>query len=139
MENNILYLQKGNRTVIISCVGNKVIVVDSSLDDYLDNLCLQELTTLKGRVEAIKRKCHIRKNVPIYITSQVVLFPTSNKKSVDNIYVNSVFVKNIDSNHNLTNITFYDDTILTIDKPSHIIKLYYEKCLKIKKLINEYC
>ena len=139
MDKTILYLKKGNRSTIIYYINNEVEEKDILLERYLNNLCLDDLTTLKGRIDAIKEKYHIVKNVPIYIKDNLVLFPTSNKKQYSNIYLNSVYIKKIIPKEENTLIIFYDNQKLIIDKHYHKIKLSYEKCLKIINQNKNYC
>lgn len=139
MDKTILYLEKGNRSTIIHYINNEVNEIDILLERYLNNLCLNDLTTLSGRINAIKEKYHIVKNVPIYIKDDLVLFPTSNKKNYSNIYLNSVYIKRIIPQEEKTKIIFYDNQSLIIDKNYHTIKLSYEKCLKIINQIKNYC
>lgn len=139
MDKTILYLEKGNRSTIVHYINNEVEELEILLDRYLNNLCLDYLTTLSGRVNAIKEKYHIVKNVPIYISENLVLFPTSNKKHYSNIYLNSIYIKKIQPQEDKTTIIFYDNQSIQIDKNYHTIKLSYEKCLKIINQIKNYC
>ena len=72
MEKTILYIQKGNRSTIIHYINNEVEEKEILLEKYLNNICLEFLTTLSGRIEAIKEKYNIVKNVPIYIKDNLV-------------------------------------------------------------------
>ena len=94
MFDEILYITRGNRSTIIQ-YSNSIQEINVTLDNYLNSLCLKELTTFKGRLEAIKNNYHLIKNVPIYINSKIVLFTTNNIKSFDNIYINSIYINDI--------------------------------------------
>ena len=136
MEKTILYIQKGNRSTIIHYINNEVEEKEILLEKYLNNICLEFLTTLSGRIEAIKEKYNIVKNVPIYIKDNLVLFPTFSKNHISNIYLNSIYIKKILPYEDKTIIVFYDNQELIIDKHNHTIKLSYEKCLKLINKIN---
>lgn len=139
MERSILYIEKGNRSTIVHYINDEWEELSVLPERYLDYLCLQQLTTLEGRVEATKKKYQIVKNVPIYIKEDLILFQTKSKKALDNIYINSMYIRKIQEEKNQTKVTFYDNQIIVVDKSYHAIKLNYEKCIKIKNQINQYC
>lgn len=138
MNRTILYIERGNRSTVIHYINNESEVVEVLPERYLNNLYLNELTTLKGRIEAIKTKYHVIKNTPIYIKENLVLFPTHNKKSINNIYVNSIYIKHIESSMDRSKVIFYDNQEILIDKDIHLLKNIYEKCLKVNNQINQY-
>ncbi len=135
MEKLILYIQRGNRSTQVHYMYNEFGEYDITLDNYLNNLCLKELTTLKGRMFAIKNNYHIIKNVPIYINPNLVFFSTNNIKAIDNIYINSIYIKSLEMVDNKCRIIFYDNQELIVNNQYHIIRNKYEKCIKIKNHI----
>ncbi len=139
MNKTILYIEKGNRSTIIHYINNQVEEVEITPIKYLNKLCLKEMTTLEGRIEAIKENFNIVKNVPIYISEELVLFSSTNKTRLDNKYINSIYIKYILDEKENTKIVFYDDQFVFVKNSYHIINNNYEKCLKIKKQINQYC
>ena len=136
MDKTILYIDKINGFTNIHFINGQVDEIKESPLKYLNNLCLKELTTLNGRLEAIKINFNIVKNVPIYITDNLVMFSTHNRYKSDNIYINSVYVKHILCEKDKTKIVFYDDQFVLLENKYNIINNNYEKCLKIKKQIN---
>lgn len=135
MNDDILYIKRGNRSTIIYCANGKLYEIPINIDNYFNNLCLNELTTLTGRMNAIKLKYHIIKNVPIYINKQLVFFPSNNTKSIDNIYINSIYIKFIENMDSKCRIIFFNNQELIVDNSYNIIKNKYEKCIKIKNQI----
>lgn len=138
MDSSILYIQKGNRSSIVHYVNHQVKETLVLPEEYLNNLCLKELTTLKGRIYAIKKNYHIIKNVPIYIKQDLVFFATNNVKTLDNIYINSVYVKSIEEIKEKCKIIFYDNQSILVNNSYQIIRRKYEKCIKIKNQICQY-
>ena len=138
MDKTILYLYKIKVFTNIHFINGQVDEIKESPLKYLNNLCLKELTTLNGRLEAIKINFNIVKNVPIYITENLVLFATHNKRNSQNKYINSIYVKNITNVDDAIRIEFYDGEFVLVKNSYHTIKNNYEKCLKIKKQINQY-
>lgn len=137
MEKSILYIEKLDNT-IVHYINKESESFSISILKYLDSLCLKNLTTLEGRLDAIKYNFNIVKNVPIYITENLVLFATHNKRNSQNKYINSIYVKSIEKVDSAIKIEFYDGEFVLVKNSYHIIKNNYEKCLKIKKQINQY-
>ncbi|MBQ8293101.1 MAG: competence protein ComK [Bacilli bacterium] len=132
MINNkeILYIKQGNRESIIYNLNQKIII-DKTLTNLLNEWCLEELTTLDGRMEAIKTKFHFKKFVPIYINKELMLMPTKGKKDIDNIYVNIVNILGVDKLDKKAVIRFRNQTKLIVDIEYQKLKKYYERSLKI--------
>ena len=139
MDDSILFIEKQGCSGRIHRLNKEVEFLDTSPMKYLNRLCLEKITTLEGRIQAIKQTCNIVQNVPIYIDDNLILFSINSFKSVDNIFINSVYIKYIEKQGIKTKIVFYDNECIVIKKPSHLMKSKYEKCMKIKKQINQYC
>lgn len=130
---DLLYLRKSNRATIIKSLDHDEIEVESLLNDLLEDICLKDLTTLKGRINAISKVYHIYKHIPIYLTKDIILITTSNKKQLDNIYINICNIIDMVKDNNSTIIIFRDGSYLVVDKPYHLIRKYYDQSLKINK------
>lgn len=126
--------KKANRSTIIKYKNQDEIVIDLLLETLLDLTLREDLTTLKGRLEATSKVYHIFKHVPIYLKENITLIQTNNKKEIDNIYINSYNIIEMVKDKKQTIIVFIDHSFLKIDKPYHLIKKYYDLSLKIQKL-----
>lgn len=134
IDKNILYLKKINQLTLIKNIGFDEIVLKDKFVDIINSCLLKDLTTLKGRLDATIKKYNIHKNVPIYITEDIILIQTHNKKENDNIYINVCNTIDIlKDNNNNTIIIFVDKSLLRVNKPYHLIKKYYDLSLKIGK------
>ena len=136
MLNNkdILYLKQGNRETIIYTIKEKIVIRDP-IEKVINKWCLDSLTTYQGRLDAIKQKYRLKKLVPIYIDKELMLFPIDNKQKLDNVYINSLNILEIDKLANQTKIVFKNKEYLIIDKKYQLINNYYQRCLKIYNLI----
>ena len=134
VNKDVLYLKKANRSTIIKYKNQDEIVIDLLLETLLDLTLREDLSTLKGRLEATSKVYHIFKHVPIYLKENITLIQTNNKKEIDNIYINSYNIIEMVKDKKQTIIVFIDHSFLKIDKPYHLIKKYYDLSLKIQKL-----
>jgi competence protein ComK len=102
-----------------------------------DEWCIDTLSTYKGRLDAIKKKYHLKKQVPIYINTDLMIFPIKNKKDIDNIYINALNILNIDADINgFTVIKFINNQQIEIEKEHKIIEKYFLKTMSIYQMIK---
>ena len=132
----ILYIKQGNRETIIYTTNN-IIHISKTIENVFDEWCIDTLSTYKGRLDAIKKKYHLKKQVPIYINTDLMIFPIKNKKDIDNIYINALNILNIDEDINgFTVIKFINNEILKIEKEHKIIEKYFLKTMSIYQMIK---
>ena len=63
INKDILYLKKSNRSTIIKYKNQSEIEVNKLIDELLNDYLLNDLTTLRGRLDAISRVYHIYKHI----------------------------------------------------------------------------
>lgn len=132
----ILYIKQGNRETIIYTTNN-IIHISKTIENVFDEWCIDTLSTYKGRLDAIKKKYHLKKQVPIYINTDLMIFPIKNKKDIDNIYINALNILNIDADINgFTVIKFINNELLKIEKEHKIIEKYFLKTMSIYQMIK---
>ncbi len=129
---DVFYLVKNNRSTNI-VYSNKEINIKQTINNILNHECLKTLSTLDGRINAIKQQYNIYKFIPIYLNENLILQPIYPKKHWRQIYINICNVKKIEEIKNGTKILFNKNIILVVETPYPRIKQYLEKCLKIKK------
>ena len=108
---DILYLKKGNRSTTIKLKNNQEILINNTLKEVLN----------------------IRKHIPIYLSENLVLIPTKNKKEIDNIYINCYSVIDMIKDEEKTKVIFSDFSELIVNQPIRLLTKYYDNGLKIKK------
>ena len=128
----IIYIQKSNRQTIIK-QKDKVDVINEGINEVLNKLCLTNMSTLSGRIDACRSLLHLNKFTPIYVNYDLILLPLFSSRYWNQIYVNSCMVKEIKAIGEKTEIIFYDGAILDIDSSIKRIKRLIEKSLKIRK------
>lgn len=99
----------------------------------MNNYCLKDLTTIEGRMKATSQVFNIRKHIPIYLSENLVLIPTKNKKEIDNIYINCYSVIDMIKDEEKTKVIFSDFSELIVNQPIRLLTKYYDNGLKIKK------
>ncbi len=109
----IKYIKQLNRQLEIH--SDQIEVLNTTLNNYLDNLLLDALTTLEARIKTTSKKYKYHKLVPIYISKSLILIPTCNKRKLDNIYINLESIKSVNGDISKTIIKFYDNEVLDIN------------------------
>ncbi|HOA78186.1 MAG: hypothetical protein WBL47_07050 [Bacilli bacterium] len=98
-----------------------------------NNLLLRELTTLKGRLDALKELFSFSYNVPVYINSGMIFFKVFGK---DKIWVNGANVLDIKNRGNQGIIIFKCGILLETGKNFRALKNAYNKILLITDYKN---
>ena len=131
INTDILYLRKFYDKTYIKKTDSCEFVINQDICELFDNYLLNQLTTLKGRLDAIKKVYHINKNIPVFLDNNLVFIQTFNKKQHENIYINVHRIIDMIKDKENTIIIFEDESKLLVEKPLHIIKKYYNNSLKI--------
>ena len=125
--NNINYIKTSYDKIII----NDETIINQSINNYLNYILLQQITTLEGRVDAIKKIYGFKKLVPIYINKNNILFPVYNLKEYENIYINACSVIGVYKRDSKTVIEFVGFKKLIINKSIKQILKNFERALSI--------
>jgi competence transcription factor ComK len=131
LDVEVLYLLKDSYSTNIVKIREEIIVNDT-INFIINQTCLKFLTTIEGRIEAIKQVYKISKFVPIYITDGLILQPIYSNKSWKQIYINISNIKKVNKVNDHTVITFINEKTIYLDISYERMKRYLKKCLKIK-------
>lgn len=131
INTDILYLRKFYSKTYIKKINSSEFVVNIDIYELFDNYLLKQLTTLKGRLDAVSKVYHINKNIPVFLDNNLVFIQIFNKKQHNNIYINVYKIIDMIKDKENTVIIFEDGSKLFVEKPLHIIKKYYNNSLKI--------
>lgn len=127
----LYYIEKDKHTIIVTTT--KKFKINISFKKVINKLCLDNLSTLEGRMEAVKEKFAFKYNIPIYINNDIILMKVKLKH---NYWINICSIKEIYKNSNKTDILFTEGIILSIDKKYELVKLIYNKTKVITDFIK---
>ena len=132
LDVEILYIiTNSNSTNIVKI--REDIIVNESINEILNRECLEFLTTLEGRIKAIKQVYKISKFVPIYISNELILQPVYSNKHWQQIYINICNIKKVIKVNDHTVITFINEKTIKLNVSYERMKRYLKKCFKIKE------
>lgn len=98
------------------------IIKDISMQRYLNILCLRVLTTLEGRIKALRHWTNYQRNLPLYIDKQHCFIHTEYLHSPNNLCINVTKILALKKAKNHTIIIFEDATQLRVEKDYQKIK-----------------
>ena len=127
MNKNTLYFYQYDKELLEINIDYRKIHRLTSIQLF-NNLLLKEMTTLKGRLEAIKLIFSFSYNVPIYINQDMVFFKVFGK---DKIWVNGTNIAEIKNKNNKGIIIFKCGKLLETTKNYRTLKNIYNKVLDI--------
>ncbi len=95
---------------------------------YINNLCINNISTYEGRKQAAKKMLKRNKLVPIYINKNIILFPTSSIRILDMYFINYLKIINVYEQGKTSIIYFTDGTSLTVSIPKKNIVSMMKLC-----------
>ncbi|XMB86953.1 competence protein ComK [Mycoplasmatota bacterium WC44] len=101
------------------------VILDISTNKFINDLCIQGLSTYKGRIDAVKIKYGFKSLVPIYVSEDCLLFPTVSPRNYECIWINYFKIKHIKKNQ----IIMKDNN--KIDIRDKLISKQLKKCEEI--------
>lgn len=133
LNNYILYLEEDKNNTKIVYSNNLLEIYYCKVKTIFNKICLDDLTTIDGRIKAIKEIYGYKRNVPIYLNKDIVLFKVKDIQTNSTQYINSIYIKTITKEGNTCKINFMDDTFFFVCLPYEYVYKQYEKTLEIKK------
>lgn len=131
LDVEVLYITNDSDSTNIVKIRNELIV-NETINKIINQTCLKFLTTLDGRIEAIKQVYKISKFVPIYINEGLILQPIYSIKSWKQIYINICNISKINKVNDHVVITFINEKTILLEISYERMKRYLKRCLKIK-------
>lgn len=98
---------------------------DTNIKKYLDRICLENGSTLKGRMEAYKYNMSRFRRIPILVNQHLLYFPVSTVDHMEDTYVNMYAISHIEYQEKMCTIHFLDHTHLNCKNPKQIEKTYF--------------
>ena len=119
---NYLYYEHKSSQVCMVKEDERMYHACLSTHNYLNEMCLMNGSSLKGRQEAFIYQMKTKKFIPVVvnISKHEVYFPTKSKKAHDCIWINYANIQNVMYYHSYCRISFKDGTFLDCGHPKRI-------------------
>jgi len=76
-------------------VGSEDIFIKDSISKYFNSLCIGNFSTFDGRINALKNRYGYKTLTPLYVSSDLIFFPTMSPRNYDCLWINYFAVKEI--------------------------------------------
>lgn len=121
---------------------HKVLKVPS-IDNYFNKLLSTQLTTLEGRLKAIRHILNQTRNVPLWLNQACCLMAHPHHIYPERIYVNAVALNHIVQNDTKTELQFKSSHVFMRSKALKNLKKRWEKSLedhqKLTQIFEKAC
>ena len=131
LDVEVLYLEKNSHSTNIVKIQEELIV-NETINKIINQTCLKFLTTLDGRIKAVKQVYKISKLVPVYISNGLILQPIYSNKNWNQLYINICNIKKVNKVNDQVVITFINEKTIFLEISYERMKRYLKNCLKIK-------
>lgn len=85
-------------------------IYDTSIKKFLNELCIENLSTFDGRINAVRIKHNIKSLVPLYVSNECLLIPTSSIRNYECVWINYYMIQSCDGNE----IKMLDGSIIEV-------------------------
>lgn len=127
------YIRRNNKGIEVS-INGKLMYINKGIRWYLNDLCIKNLSTLDGRIDAVKKKYNIKHKVPIFVDSKCILFSTGSMRDFEVVYINYFEMIEYSSKDEKTIIYFKDGTNIDIKLSLKIVR---KQVSKIQYILGE--
>ena len=106
------------------------------LKNYINNLCMENLSTFEGRKNATIKHLNQKNIIPIYVDDKVFLYPTKSLREYDMLYINYYSVlsfRKVDSVNTLFIFNNLDELIVNVG-----IKKIIKQHQRIETIIQKF-
>ena len=102
----------------------KEYINETSIDSYLNKLCLVNGSSLKGRKEAFKVLTNKKKFIPVIVSPFCIYFPLSSTSQHDCIWVRYEAIDKVKYKEKTCILFFKDSTCLVCNSKNRIIEIF---------------
>ncbi|MCF0105397.1 MAG: competence protein ComK [Holdemanella sp.] len=130
MFNYIYYDYESSK---IACVyaNRKEYLTYPSISSYLNQLCIKNGSTLKGRTEAFKKLTGARKFIPVFVSDDIIYFPTASLKACDCLWIRYEAIHHVEYKEK-TCILFFKDATRLLYKNGNRMKGIFQSIQRYK-------
>lgn len=107
------------------------------MNEYINKMCVSNLSTLEGRIKSVSQTLGIQSNVPVFVGKNILLFPTKCRREYDCVYINYHRVLSVCKvDLECSKVVFDDLTELMVTQTQRKIKSQFSKCETLLMYIN---
>lgn len=101
------YIKRSKEGILV--LDKKATYLQRGLKQYINDLCIKNLSTIEGREKAAKKLLNITSNLPVYVNEEIILFPTKSIRNYDCVYLNFHKILTLKKQDNISSKVIFDD------------------------------
>lgn len=109
-------------------------VYEKSCQTFLNELCLEELSTFRGRVDAVKKVFLYKYNAPLFVNEKNIFLKVM---ASFNVWINIVEIDKIYKENEKVIITFLSGKVLKINTSYRTFMKNYKKIDELYKYVKK--
>ena len=115
---------------------DKEYVLNKGLKSFINELCLQNGSSFKGRIDSAKYILKKNANVPIYISIDIILFPTVSIRNIESILVNYKEISHFIEEEKGCLVVFKDSSKLDIKQSFYKLTNLIKNCERFSQYLE---
>ena len=108
------------------------VLIDKTINKYLSSLSIPHFKNIKSMRDTVKENLNIKRNIPLYISKDILLVPIKTYNIT--YYINFSNVKETITKESITTFIFYDKSYINLN----ISKCIIERILKNTEKVYDY-
>ena len=110
------------------------ILIDKTINKYLFDLSIPHFKNIKSMRDTVRENLNIKRNIPLYISKDVLIVPIKTKNIT--YYINFSNVKETITKESITTFIFYDKSYINLNISKRIIERIIKNIEKVYDYIS---
>ena len=132
----VFYIKGINNETIVKTM-NSVSKLQVKALTYIEKECNKYLSTLEGRIKAVKTEFKYVRLTPIYVNENTILIYFASLNNKDILLINALAIKRIIKDHNKTIVYFSTEEALELDVKIQLVNLSFKKALSLEEYMQQ--
>lgn len=134
----VIFMSKSDTVCVTGGFDKKVHTVrNTTIQKFIEDLCLSSGSTFEGKVNASKKILHIHQKAPIVLQRNKILFPSVSAKRDDCIWVNASAIKTFKRKGSSTVVYFLDDSNYEVPIEYRSFKRQVSRCRQYEEYLRQ--
>ncbi|MGE4320885.1 MAG: competence protein ComK [Acholeplasmataceae bacterium] len=117
---------------------HEILYFNKPMITIIKNLCYDKLFSYEGYKKAVRKRLDMSYRLPLYIDEDLQLFPIENTRNYENMWINSVLIKDIHMSEDGVSITFFSMHKIYVNTSLNSINKQIKRLNQIRNLLSKH-
>lgn len=117
---------------------NKILYLNKPMISIIKSLCYEKLFSYEGYKKAVRKKLDMSYKLPLYVDEVLQLFPIENTRNYENIWINSVLIKDMRMSEEGVCITFFSMHKIYVNSSLNSINEQINRLKQIRNMLSKH-